>query len=59
MLLSEAHRPLTHPINVPEPSLGQALRRDPGTETLPSPRGLPAVSQSRQENSQVPGERVL
>ena len=56
MLLSEAHMPLTHPI---EPSLGQALRRDPGTETLPSPRGLPAVSQSRQENSQVPGERVL
>lgn len=52
--------PLTHPLNVPEPSLGQALRRDPGTETQSlGPRGLLAVSQSRQENSQVPGERVL
>lgn len=52
--------PLTHPLNVPEPSLGQALRRDPGTETQSlGPRGLLVVSQSRQENSQVPGERVL
>lgn len=43
--------PLTHPINIPEPSLGQALRRDLGTETQsPGPRGLLAVSQSRQEN---------